>query len=148
MKYVIWFLCLIGVAGGPACGEASECGRYPLLTTTKEDGTRIGVVVSDEQMKKTPKWSPGKGEPPLPLTQAIAIATKWAKGKYTRYDSVKVWNIDLQERGCGNLKGRWYYIVHFKPVIDGNAVFGGGNFAAVLMDGTVIGPQVIKGDRY
>ena len=99
-------------------------------------------------MTKTPKWSPGEGEPPLPISQVVAIATKWAKGKYTRYDSVKIRSIDLDERGCGSLKGHWYYIVNFTPVIDGNAVFGSGNFAAVLMDGTVIGPQVVKGDRF
>ncbi|MEE8548937.1 MAG: hypothetical protein V3S74_05645 [Alphaproteobacteria bacterium] len=148
MKFLIWFLCFIGLAGGPTCVEAYECGRYPVMSTTKEDGTRIGLIIHNEQIEKTPKWSPGEGEPPLPLAQTIAIATKWAKGKYSRYDSVKVWSIDLKEFGCGSLKGHWYYIVHFKPVIDGNTLFGGGNFAAVLMDGTVIEPEIVKGDRF
>jgi hypothetical protein len=35
-------------------------------------------------------------------------------------------------------------MLHFVPVMNGNAVYGGGTFAAVLLDGTIIGPTKLK----
>ncbi|NNG02516.1 MAG: hypothetical protein HKM95_00240 [Inquilinus sp.] len=131
---------------------ASGCGGHPVLSTTREDGTSIGLVISGEQMAETPVWLPEEGEPPLPLSHAARIALEWAEGVYTRYDSVHIHSINLRSYGCWSSRGpdlrsRWYYVFNFAPVIDGNSVFGGGNFAAVLMDGTVIGPETVDRDR-
>ena len=120
--------------------ESYGCGEWPLLSTTMDDGTEIGLFVTDQQVEQTQKWSPQNGAPPLPLTEAIEIAIEWAEKEYSRYDSVKIHSIDLQEIGCSGTKGHWSYIFSFRPVIDGNALWGPGNLAAVLMDGTVIRP--------
>ena len=122
------------------------CGDRPVMTTQKEDGTTIGVVITEEQQNKAPKWKPGSGEPPLSLSKAIDAALAWGKKNYKRYDDVQVQSISLSAIGCSTAKDKWYYLVHFSPIIDGNALYGSGYFAGVLMDGTVIGPTPVKRD--
>ncbi len=129
-----------------SAAQAFECGKYPVMSTTKADGTRIGIFISEGQIKLTPKWSPQDGEPPLALSQAAAIAKQWAEAQYTRFDGVEIASIDLNPYGCWRDRYHWYYVFHFSPLIDGNTVHSSGYFAAVLMDGTIIGPEPV-GDR-
>ena len=69
-----------------------------------------------------------------------------AKDNFKRFDSVKIQSISLSEAGCEPGKRSWYYLVHFTPIIDGSRVYSGVHFAAVLMDGTVVGPAQVKND--
>lgn len=134
------------------------CGETPVMSTRLEDGTVIGLYLKDQQLERTPNWQPQKGEPPLSPSQAWDLVSKWGKEKLKRYDRIRIRSINLTRSGCWRSRGRWYYIVHYDPIIDGNSLYGGGNFAAVLMDGTVIGPQKrdqgstgmppFKGDRF
>lgn len=123
-----------------------DCGKVPLLSTTKEDGSKVVLLASEEQFMQAPTWAPGKGEPPLSVSRAVQIAEKWAKNEYKRYDTVKIESIHLTEFGCIRRNGYWYYTIHFSPVIDGNVLHGSGHFAAVLLNGTVIGPTKQKSD--
>ena len=120
---------------------AGYCGRHAVLSTTLDDGTEIGVFLPEEQVMRAPKWAPGQGEPPLGISELVEIATAWALDTYARYDDVRIRSIGLNSRSCGALRDSWYYVVHFTPIIDGNRLIGGGNFAAVLMDGTVVAPR-------
>jgi hypothetical protein len=136
---------LVAVATGAHAG-VPNCGDRPVMTAMKDDGTAIGIVISDEQRKKSPAWNIESGEPPLPVSKAVIAAKAWGKKTYTRYDDVRIHSISLSPIDCFSVKDRWYYLVTFSPVIDGNAIFGSGYFAAVLMDGTVIGPVSVKRD--
>ena len=80
------------------------------------------------------------GEPPLSVSQAYKRVQQWAKSEYSRYDSVGVREIAISEFSCSLVEDIWYYRIDLVPVFDGNEIWGGGNFAAVLMDGTVVGP--------
>lgn len=131
---------------GISLPAAADCGSRAVMTTTREDGTKIGVVVSDAQFANAPTWSPDKGEPPLSIAQVVKVSSTWAKEHFKRFDSVQVQSISLSEIGCTPGKRSWYYLVHFAPVIDGSRIYSGGHFAAVLMDGTVIGPTQVKSD--
>lgn len=120
-----------------ACGD----GEYPVMSTHKEDGTKIGLFISQAQMEQTQTWSPENSEPPLNVSAAYQMAMNWGRQQYTRYDGVKVREISIKKYGCSLVSNRWYYVVDITPVIDGNEVWSGGTWAAVLMDGTVIGPR-------
>jgi hypothetical protein len=124
--------------------QASDCGKRPVMTTTRQDGTKVGVLISDAQFAKAPSWSIGDGEPPLPISKAVEIGRKWAAVEYKRYDSVRIQSISLSQSSCMSDSRKWYYMLHFVPVMDGNPVYGGGNFAAVLLDGTIVGPTQLK----
>ena len=134
---------LLGAASAAAYA-GPDCGNHPVMTMTKDDGTTIGIVISDERRKKFPAWKIGSGEPPLSISKAVAAATDWGKKTYTRIDDVRIHSISLSSISCLSVKDKWYYLVSFSPIIDGNAVYGSGYFAAVLMDGTVVGPVPVK----
>lgn len=135
--FLLFFL--LFAASLPAA--AGFCGHHAVISTTLDDGTEVGVFLTEAQMARAPEWSPGEGEPPLSVAKAVEVATKWARQTYTRYDDVRIESIGLNGYGCRRARENWYYVVHFTPVIDGNRLYGGGNFAAVLMDGTVVGPR-------
>jgi hypothetical protein len=122
-----------------------SCESRPMLTSTKEDGSKVGLFISSAQILNTPEWKPGSGEPPLALSKAVQLAQEWAKSEYKRYDGVQVRSIGLSEYGCPGYKGHWYYTVYFTPVIEGNVLYGSSNFAAVLMNGDVVGPIKLAG---
>ena len=143
---MIPILLIAFIISWPADLWASDysCGSHPMLTTTREDGSKLGLVILPDQIASTPEWTPGTGEPPLALSKAVQLAEQWAKNEYKRYDSVQVRNITLSEYGCPEQKRHWYYTVYFAPVIDGNVLFGSGYFAAVLMNGSIVGSTPIK----
>lgn len=122
-------------------GRAFACGDYPVFSVKTEEGGEIGLYLPAEQVAKTPEWEPGQGDPPLALTGAIDAALQWAKTKYTKFDSVGIRDVELRRTGCGSDTKRWYYIFNFSLYLDGSALFGSGQFAAVLMDGTVVEPR-------
>lgn len=140
------FIVILSGAVSTAAYAGPDCGDHPVMTTTKDDGTTIGIVISDEQRKKSPAWEIESGEPPLSISKAVAAATDWGKKTYTRFDDVRIHSISLSSIGCHSVKDKWYYLVSLSPIIDGNAVYGSGYFAAVLMDGTVIGPVPVERD--
>ena len=127
-----------------AYAGSPHCSSMPLIHTTKDDGTTVGIVPTEEQRQKAPRWTIESGEPPLPLSKAISNALAWAKKQYTRFDDVRIQSIALNPYGCPGNRDEWFYVIHFSPIIEGHALFGGGHFAGVLMDGTVIGPTPVK----
>ena len=137
---------LLGAISAAAYAEGPDCGDHPVMTTTKDDGTAVGIVITDDQRRKSPTWNIESGEPPLSISKAIAAAKVWGKKTYTRFDDVRIHSVSLSSIGCYSVKDKWYYLVNFSPIIDGNAVYGSGYFAAILMDGTVIGPVPVKRD--
>jgi hypothetical protein len=141
MKYIVATFIICASIG--AAAQDRGCGKRPVITTKLEDGTSIGVLVSEAQHKKAPAWSPGRGEPPISIARVADIAEKWAKVKYRDYDSVKIQSINLSEYGCYGEPKYWHYIVHFIPVKNGQPQFGG-YFAVVLLDGTLIEPTRVK----
>jgi hypothetical protein len=121
----------------------AACLGLPVVTTQLDDGSKVGIVVKEAQFKKAPAWAPNKGEPPLSISTVVAAADKWAKTAYASYDSVRIHSVNLTEFGCNDDPRYWYYRVDFFPMKNGRPVFGG-DYIAVLLDGTVIGPTKIK----
>lgn len=118
------------------------CGDSPVMSTRKDNGKRIGLFISVIQIESAPEWKPGDGGvPPLSVTDAHDIVRNWAKLHYSRYDNVRVREISLRPYTCAHVSERWYYLFDLNPVIDGNELWGAGNWAAVLMDGSVVGTR-------
>jgi hypothetical protein len=115
------------------------CDRYPVISSTRADGTEVGVYLTEEQLKRAPNWPDQSTEPPLAVSKAVTIALRWAKVAYVRYDDVQIGEIWLRETECFGRR-YWYYLFRLAPVIDGNDVLESGHWVAVLLDGTVVGP--------
>ena len=136
------FLLFLVLISPTACGCG---GEYRIMSTEKDDGTEISLIVNGSDFEAAPSWKPEEGEPPLSITAARKAVLEWAKTKYTRFDSVDISEISLKNTGqCTGGDERWLYVFDLRPVIEGNAMWGSGNWAAVLMDGTVIGPTESK----
>jgi hypothetical protein len=138
-------LFVIGVFGAvDAFAQDASCGSQPMTTITKADGSKFGLFISPAQIANSPAWTPETGDPPLAVSKAVQLATEWAKKEYKRFDGVQARGINLGTYGCAAPKDRWYYTVHFAPIMDTIPLLVPGYFAAVLMDGTVIGPAPVK----
>lgn len=131
--------------GGLASGDvlAFGCTNSAMISTTRDDGTRIGIVLPDDAAARTPEWESADSEPPLALSRAMALSLEWAQKAYSRFDSVEISEISLRRLPCSRNRDRWFYLVDFNPMIAGNRMYGTGNWAAVLMDGSVVGTQTL-----
>ena len=118
-----------------------KCGESSFYSTTKKDGTKIGLFATDNDFEGTPKWNIQKGEPPLSISSAVNLVNEWSETFYTRFDSVKVNSFRLQEAGCWRQKGNWIYVFDLTPVIDGNELHGSGYMVAVTMAGKILPPR-------
>lgn len=134
---------LVGAVCAPASINAYEFNENVVIQTTKRDGTEIGLIIKPDAIRQTPQWNPADGSPPLSIAQAYRIALDWAQREYARYDSVSVGQISLVKWQHWRASNRWYYRFDLVPMMEGNSLHGSGNWAAVLMDGTVIGPTVL-----
>lgn len=117
------------------------CGDRPVISTRTENGAQIGLFISQQQIEATQKWSPKMGEPPLSISSVYNLIEEWATIEYTRYDGVKIKEISLKQYRCSLVNHRWYYFIELSPVIEGNELWGSGNWVAILMDGTIIGSK-------
>ena len=138
-------LLLIGLWGANlAFAEDQPCGSQAMMTMTKGDGSKLALFIPPAQISNSPAWSPETSEPPLPVSKAVQLATEWAKKEHKRFDGVQVRGINLGTYGCPAPKDRWYYTIHFVPVMDTIPLMVPGYFVAVLMDGTILGPTPVK----
>ncbi len=110
--------------------ERNQNGRVVLFSSWF-DGKTTSFVASQEQLKKSPKWSPkGGGVAPLSASQAEAIALQWCQRKAP---DLSVEPKVRQTLESPSLPGVSFYVVElgaFNPQLLRQVV--------VLMDGTVV----------
>lgn len=133
------WLFVVVTLGALGSFDAHACGETSVMSATKTDGKKVELVLDSGVVEKTPAWVPGAGEPPLSIADASEIASAWAAEKYNRFDGIEIREISLTSLGCTSSKAHWYYVFDFTPMMDGNRMYSAGNWAAVLMDGTVVG---------
>jgi hypothetical protein len=143
MVYLL-FIAITLSASANVFGQEPSCGSQAMTTIAKADGAKLGLFISPAQMSNSPAWTPETGEPPLSVSKAVQLATEWAKKEYKRFDGVQARAINIGAYGCPTPKDRWFYTVHFTPIMDSIPLLVPGYFAGVLMDGTVIGPTPMK----
>lgn len=122
----------------------AACSKRTVMSMRGEDGVLTGIVISTTQLEKAPTWTPGRGEPPLSVARAVDIASQWGRIHYRKFDSARIDAVGLNEYGCPSRKKYWFYLVQFRLVKNGKHVWGG-NFVAVLLDGTLVASQRLDG---
>ncbi len=118
---------------------AHACGERPVSYTMRQDGSKYGLFINKESIKKSRQWIPSEGKPPLSVSAAYNRVITWAKGKYKRYDKVMINEITLKKYRCSGITNYWYYQINITPVIGGNEIYALREATAVLMNGLVIG---------
>jgi hypothetical protein len=140
MKYFLKIATILTLASASPV-FAYKCGDSPFTSTRTQDGKKIGLFATAKDFLGADKWDINSGEPPLSISQAIAIINEWSKGFYTRFDSMVVNSFRVQEYGCWDAKGHWLYVFDLSPIVDGNKLHGGAYMVAVTMSGKVIEPR-------
>jgi hypothetical protein len=98
--------------------------------------------VARSLVEAIPDWEPEKGEAPLSMSAAVAAAKAAVARRHPKFDDFKATAISLHGINCyPAIPGKWYYVVTFSPVVEGQPFFGGGFWEVVLMDGTVVEPK-------
>ena len=115
-----------------------NCSNEVARSATDDKGKKIELVIKADALLRTKGWTPGDGEPPLSITNAVKIAKVWAKKHYAAYDDVVIDEVALTRYGCYAINNKWYYRFDFIPFRKGSGELQPGHWAAVLMDGTVI----------
>lgn len=127
------------------CGYVySYCGDLPVITTKNSEGKEIGIVISGSMIARTASWNPIESSPPLTINNASTKLLNWLKRKHPNYDDIKINRIALNSYECTRFSGKWYYFFEFSFLEKGNELFGIANWAAILMDGTIIDVTLIN----
>jgi hypothetical protein len=97
-------------------------------------GKAYSIIVTGEDLKKTPIWDQSAENPPLSARKALKLATDSRKALIPgRAD--REWK--LEYLGLRETEGRWYWLAHFEA-LPRHADFTGtppALYVAVLMDG-------------
>ena len=110
------------------------------------DGTELDVRITREQAEAVPTWDPeDKQVVPIDLSLAIGLARDSIRDRHPGISEFLVAGIEMS-RLHEEYLNRWYYIIRFRPVLEGRPLQGGLYAAFILMDGTVVEPTVAKSD--
>jgi len=133
-------------AAGLFLGSASaaSCGNATVLSATSASGEKVELVLDSGAVEKTPEWKPGSGDPPLAVAKATQAALEWGKKHFSRFDGFEISRISLSNAACSGGNNHWYYVFEYTPIMAGNRMYGGGNWAAILMDGTLVEAKASK----
>lgn len=107
-----------------------------------EDGRKVSLILDGARVLGTPAWDFEREDVPLSVNAASKLAMEWAKKKYREYDAVNINVITIRSFSCGDKFLHWYYVFDFSTVEDGQRSHDVGNWLAVLMDGSIVEPEI------
>ncbi|MEE8056476.1 MAG: hypothetical protein V3T17_01380 [Pseudomonadales bacterium] len=121
---------------------SAMCEDFTPMSTRGQDGTEVKLVLPGSKVFSSTSWSPEAGEPPLSISSVFQTANNWASENLAKYDHIVIESIALKKYGCPNSNNKeyWYYMIDYSPSIDGQRLWGSGNWLSVLMSGEVIEP--------
>lgn len=118
----------------------SDCEDYSAMSSETENGEGYELYIPGSKVRAAGEWNPDRSEVPIQINQVFQISNKWAKSNLSKFDSIKIETITLSKYGCPIGGNYWFYIVDYSPIINGQKLWGDGNWFAVLMSKEVIKP--------
>jgi hypothetical protein len=149
--------------GGTCHVLAKDTNQVPILRmgeTAKEKSIEWVWYVDRDALKRQPRWDGYSSAPPFPIHQAVANTMQQIRKSHPSMAKWKIESIRVRpvedtsgKEKNGWMESVWYY--HIQLVPSSQAEYeqweSKGQIAAlsrvVLMDGTVLGPTLIAGDR-
>lgn len=125
------------------CSGALACDEKPVYVESLADGRTFAIFMETAQVNQSPRWS-DEGMPAMTWMAATKFLSRWASEKYKNYDDWKYYQISIRSFECAELSQHRFYLFHLVVTKDGVKTFGRQHFAAVLLDGTVVGPTEMK----
>ena len=134
---------LIGAAILCLGAHAFACDANPVYRESLPDGRTFAIFMTTAQVQRSPRWN-DDGQPAMTWMAATRYLGEWAREQYRGHDDVKYYQIGIKSFECPDLKDHRFYLFHLVVRNNGVETYGGQHFAAVLLDGTVVGPREIK----
>jgi hypothetical protein len=122
----------------------SYCGEFAVVSTVNAQGEKVGIVLTKNMIERTPSWSPTEGEPLVSVSRASLKLLEWLGRSYPEYDGYRINSISLKSYECTGYHDKWYYFFEFSFIKNESEMFGAANWAAILMDETVVGVTKVK----
>jgi hypothetical protein len=110
----------------------------------QQDGKYFEYVVSEARFAKVPEWAPEKQIPPLAITKAIEVAKQATRAEHPEFKELFPWNISINQASSRDAHNRWFYVIEFYPLVNGQPSPFTHVTALVLMDGGVVKPREQK----
>ena len=138
-----WTFSAILVIFGVICLAGDAQQHYITSTFNIVQKIEIDYAISRERLAAQPDWSPTNRDIPLQPQQAAAIALKWYRARYPAVaKSISISSIGLQAIPLTDYR-KWHYTVSSDFPDDAHPKLPDGViYAVVLLDGTVVEPQV------
>jgi hypothetical protein len=131
-------------AASGSVASAANCGHVPVVASTTPDGQRVEVVVDTSKFESAPSWAPGNGDLPLAMNKTVDIALKWQVDHYESSDGLGIYRLALTRFQCSRMNDAWFYLVEYGPTKAWPRTRSTGNWVAILMDGSTVGPTTSK----
>jgi hypothetical protein len=135
---------------------ATTCGQSNFSVTLFQGDDARGkyqYVTDTTTLEHTPEWNPaGGGDPPLLPAAAIQKAREAGRQQFPKADDVAIISLQLSKSLFRHVEAtrhenltRWYYVVYFSPVMNGETYLKESlAHCVVLMDGSVLTRAGIK----
>ncbi len=127
------FLCFLTLA---SLAQASDA-QIRLFEVERRSGINYEWWATADRLRRTPKWDPSKGDPPIPLRKAVQIASKWLADidGVTVAGTVDTILVGSLHNEAGDFRNVFFYRIDFVPrQFDHMSCI-------ILMDGTVVEPK-------
>lgn len=130
-------LIIVGLCGSSLCQYTAEFSSY-------RGDKRYDFRITHGQLARTPEWSEGQPDPPLPARRAQSIAAAYLRELFADADEWRHGSIALVP-----LNERWVYTVEFiEPPANCADCMSTPFRVVVLMDGTVVSASVSQWKPY
>jgi hypothetical protein len=121
--------------------QESVNNMISLADFTNSRGRRLVWEVTGDTAKATPRWDSEKDTLPLPVTDAIAIAKKWARSRCRNCEVLAIEEIRISPIPVPDFQDRWYYTVFLTPVVYGAHQYDNEMTVVLLFNKTVVEPK-------
>jgi len=98
--------------------------------------------VSMEVLEKAPSWKMGDGEPPVPLGKAIVLAKAWIVSKGCETNS---WVREVVVHPVYPIGEKYSHMCYYNILFGGVGIYGHYRRCIILMDGTIVEPELVGG---
>ena len=124
-------------------GETDD--GHPTYSARVTEYTEIAITIPIDLIARTQRWIPHQSPPALSLSQAVELASNWVARERSDDGTADLSGAYLARYGCDGEDDFWYYGVRFSPFsLGGDRFESSGATVVVLMDGTVLGPEMVN----
>jgi len=124
---------------------AQNNAEITLYDVRRVNGVHEVFSITENMALMVPEWNPEKDSaPPLMLKQVSVLAKEWFKKNYPKYQGFDIGSIKIGRIKWPGMTKRWYYLIDFSRLVGDIGTTGEYVSIAILMDGTIVRPEIIQ----